>query len=73
MRNLYVKNADKVFDKQDVFKCYSLNLAKFLCDKEIVYIKRGVNTFTNKVFYIFLKTDELCEALEYWKNNNPNK
>ena len=69
---MHIRNAESVFNKEDLFKCYSLNLSRFLCDSGLFFIKRGINKSTNKFYFIFVKTDELCALLEYWKFNNPN-
>ncbi len=67
---LYVKNAEKTFDKSDLFYCYSPKLKKYLNNtKGIVHIARGTNNSNNKLFWLFIRSEELHTALEDWSKN----
>lgn len=57
---------DKI-DKKDCFYCYSFNLRRFLqSEKEILPIDVGFDKRTQKVYFIFIKTADLNEALKDW-------
>lgn len=67
---MFVKNAEVEFSKQDLFFCYSPPLKKYLCKiKNIAYISKGINNETKKSYWLFIKTNELSEALIEWSNN----
>jgi hypothetical protein len=65
---MFVVNPETIKEKK--FYCKSKNLKKFLCEiKNIKYISRQIDENDKKIVWIFLKTDELSEALLEWKNN----
>lgn len=67
---MYIKNVEQVFDKNsELYYCYNLKLKKFLYNiKEIKYISKGKEA--GNTYYIFLKTDDLDNALEEWNSKN---
>lgn len=67
---MLVINAEKIFDKADLFYCYSPKLKKFLCKTMgISYIGKGTNSETKNDYWLFIRCDELSEALIKWSNN----
>ena len=54
---------------QEYFKCYSYNLKNFIEAHGIYPISSGVNGRTNKVFHLFVMTNELSHILTNWSNN----
>jgi len=65
---MFVSNPESI--KKEKFYCKSKNLKRFLCEiKNIKYISRYVDKKDKKTVWIFLKTEELNNALAEWKNN----
>ena len=61
-------------DKKDIFYCYSPKLKKFLgAKKQIRYLHQGINTSTNKSFWVYIRTEELGAALTEWTNTKKDK
>ena len=70
---MFVVNAEKTFDKSDLFYCYSPKLKRFLCKvKNIDYIGKGLNNQNNKEYWLFIKTSILSSALTEWTDNKEN-
>lgn len=67
---MYIKNAEKAFSKEDLFYCYSPRLKAFLNKKGIQHVAKGRNEKTNKIFWLFLRSDLLSEALDEWKEKS---
>lgn len=70
-----IVNNNNVIKNEECYFCYSLNLHRFLNNEKKIYeIDCGRNRKTNKVWFKYLKTDFLDEALQEWqdrkKNNN---
>lgn len=55
--------------EQRYYKCYSYPLKNFIEAHGIYPISSGVNPRTNKVFNLFVMTDELSRILHNWSNN----
>lgn len=65
---MFVVNSETINEKK--FYCKSKNLKKFLCEiKNIKYISRQIDENDKKIVWIFLKTEELSNALLEWKKN----
>jgi len=65
---MFVVNSETIKEKK--FYCKSKNLKRFLCEiKNIKYISRYVDKKDKKIVWIFLKTEELGNALAEWKKN----
>ena len=56
---------------KDIYRCYSVNLMKFLAKNDIRYILVARDIKTNKVFYAFEKTNKLRETICRWEQNSP--
>jgi hypothetical protein len=70
---MFAINVEQTFSKEDLFYCYSPNLKKYLCKtKNISYIGRGMNSESNKTYWLFIKTQELSDSLLEWANNANN-
>ena len=66
---MLVLNTDNI-NKKKLYPCYSSNLYKFLLYiKQIHPISIKVHYKTNKKFSLFVKTEELQNALTEWSNN----
>ena len=57
--------------KDSLYRCYSINLMKFLELNNIRYLLVAKDIKSNKVFYLFEKTNEFYQLLHEWENNNP--
>lgn len=65
---MFVVNPETINEKK--FYCKSKNLKKFLCEiKNIKYISRQIDENDKKIVWIFLKTEELSNALLEWRKN----
>ena len=65
---MFVVNSETIKEKK--FYCKSKSLKKFLCEiKNIKYISRQIDENDKKIVWIFLKTEELSNALLEWKKN----
>lgn len=70
MNIMFIKNPDITIDKEKVFPCKSNKLSKFLSqEKKIMYISRVLDKNDNKWIWLYIRTDELANALVEWKNN----
>lgn len=49
------------------FFCYSINLFRFIRDRGICYISKGINPSTNKTFWLFERNEDLNNLLAQWK------
>ena len=59
-------------EQNDLFYCYSPKLKKFLTNtKNIRFLHQGINTSSNRSFWVFIRTDELGLALAEWTNTKP--
>lgn len=59
----------KNYRKEDLFYCYSINLFHFLKANGFYYLYRGLNTNTNKNYWIFERSPMFLEALTIFTNN----
>ena len=67
---MHIKNIEDI-DIKKMYYCKSPNLMKFLTDeRKIMYVNKKKNGF--KYVWIFLKTDDLDNALTAWSNNKKN-
>lgn len=58
-----------------LYYCYSINQLRFLKDKGLRYLCKGLNDKTNKNYWVFEKNEELSSALSeftYLKNKALN-
>jgi hypothetical protein len=69
----YYYGGNKMLTKDDLYRCYSVNLMQFLSKNNIKYILVAKDIVTNKKFYVFEKTDEFLDAFKQWELNNPKK
>lgn len=54
----------------ELYCCYSLNLRNFLYSKGFRYKLAALNPNSNKLFWVYIKTKELDEALTEWTVGN---
>jgi len=63
---MFVKNAEKVFTKEDLFYCYDQKLKDFLCnDKGFSFIGKGNDKESKKDYWLFLRNNQLSSLLEW--------
>jgi len=55
------------------FKCYSINLLRFIKINNIRYLSKFVNKTTNKTAWVFELNDELSNILTTWTEISKNK
>lgn len=54
----------------DFFYCYNEELAKYLrFTKNISFITKARHVKTNKIFYLFMQTQQLTEAINTYKDD----
>lgn len=70
---MFIKNPDITIDREKVFPCKSNKLSKYLTqEKKIMYISRVLDKTDNKWVWLYMRTDELANALVEWKANKDN-
>jgi hypothetical protein len=57
----------------ELFSCYSVPLRNFLSSKGIRYKITAMHPETRKVFWVYIKNEQLIKYLNKWKETNPNK
>lgn len=60
-----------MIDNTMIYRCYSMNLMRFMADNDIRYILVAKDIKSNKVFYAFEKTERFLKLLQQWIDNNP--
>ena len=53
-----------------LYCCYSLNLRKFLEDKGLRYELAALNPNCQRLFWVYLKTEQLDKLLTEWSAKN---
>ena len=53
-------------DKERLFCCYSVDLRNFLYEKGIKYDLCALNPNTKNMFWAFIRSDALDQALDEW-------
>lgn len=51
-----------------LYCCYSLQLRNFLKDNGLKYSLAGLNPNTNKLFWVYIRSDKLDSLLTEWSN-----
>lgn len=54
------------------WRCYSNNLKEFLLNRGLRYIDIAVNPNRNKKYWLFIKDENLDEALTIWAETKPS-
>lgn len=57
-------------EQKKYFFCYSYKLKKFLSELNIRYELSANNTKTNKPYWVYIRTNDLLNALTKWKELN---
>lgn len=55
------------------YQCFSVPQKDFLLNKGLEYLVAAIDQKTHKTFWLFVKCDELQEALDEWRDTNPNR
>ena len=55
------------------FKCYSINLHKFLKANELQWISKGISHKTKNTYWLYRQDEQLSELQELWKTLKPPK
>lgn len=59
-------------EKKDLFYCYSPKLKRFLTShKGIRYLHQGINASSKRSFWVFIRTEDLGNALAEWTSTKP--
>ena len=66
-----IKERKLVNDKY--FFCYNINLADYLMDNEIQVVTKARAISSDKVFWMFERSDELDVAINEYKRQNKSK
>lgn len=57
-------------NKKHIYCCYSLALRNFLSNYGIQYEIVGLNPNNNQMFWAYIRTDKLNNALNLWTTKN---
>lgn len=57
--------------KIKIFKCFSVPLKQFLMNRGLEYIAVALDPKTKNTMWMFVKNEELDEALTIWKQTKP--
>lgn len=52
--------------KAKYYKCFSINLLRWLKTHEVQPISKGINKTTGRTYWVFLVDDELSDVLTKW-------
>ena len=52
--------------KSNVFPCYSVPMRDYLSSKGIRYEIVGLHPESKNMFWVYIKTNKLCECLQEW-------
>lgn len=52
--------------KSKIFPCYSIPMRDFLTQKGIKYEIVGLHPKTHKMFWVYIKNEELNKAMQEW-------
>lgn len=55
------------------YKCYSVPQKEFLMNKGLDYITIAKDPKTLDTFWLFLRNEQLDQALTEWSNNKPKR
>lgn len=55
--------------KIEFFKCYSINLLRFIKAHNVRYISKFINDRTNKTCWLFIIDDKLSEILKKYSES----
>lgn len=56
-------------NSKQYYKCFSLNLKKFIDVHGIKPLSNGIHPVTKRTFYVYEMTDELSKILTRWSQN----
>ena len=68
MTPLYIMEENKMLTKDNLYRCYSDKLTKYLNERGLPYLLIAIDVVTNKKFWLFEKTPELFFYIDEWKN-----
>ena len=54
--------------KSKLFPCYSIPMRNYFSSKGIRYELVGLNPTSHDMFWVYVKTDELIQAMKEWNN-----
>lgn len=54
----------------DLYCCYSIKLRNYLTNNGLRYKIAGLNPNSKKLFWVYIKTDDLDKLLENWSKDN---
>ena len=68
MTPLYIMEENKMLTKDNLYRCYSDRLTKYLNEHGLPYLLIAIDVVTGKKFWLFEKTPELFSYMDEWKN-----
>lgn len=57
------------YDDIQLYTCYSINLRNFLYKNVVKYKLAARNPNSNKLFWVYIKNEQLNELLNEWANH----
>ena len=57
------------YDDIKLYTCYSINLRNFLYKNGVKYKLAARNPNSNKLFWVYIKNEQLNELLNEWANH----
>lgn len=66
----YYKKGIKGMKQSKLFPCYSIPMRDYFASKGIKYELVGLHPKSHDMFWIYIKTIELEEAMNEWSSNN---
>lgn len=57
------------YDDIHLYTCYSINLRNFLYKNGVKYKLAARNPNSNKLFWVYIKNEQLNELLNEWANH----
>jgi hypothetical protein len=57
------------YDDIQLYTCYSINLRNFLYKNGVKYKLAARNPNSNKLFWVYIKNEQLNELLNEWANH----
>lgn len=62
-----------MISNKDIYRCYSVNLMRFLSQNNERYILIAKDIKSNRQFWAYVITDSFKKLLQQWIDNNPKK
>ena len=70
MKALVITNLLIKMKQSKLFPCYSIPMRDFLTSKGIRYELVGLHPKSHKMFWVYIKSNELEKVMNEWSSNN---